>query len=149
MSPATASLFASVAFAAAGAASLAYTLSHPGVLASMVNRTINEIGLSSNIVLSHANGNANESSDAQRLQAVVSETVSIAAGDYGHFQTQAEINGRDVDVMVDTGASLVALTLRLHAPSSNGEWHSARRSDHYFAHQRRRYHRTQRASGGV
>jgi aspartyl protease family protein len=111
MSPATASLFASVAMAAAGATSLAYTLSHPGILASVLNRTISEVGLSPKVVPSDANGSANESSlDVQRPVDGASGTVSITAGDYGHFQTQAEINGRDVDVMVDTGASLVALT---------------------------------------
>lgn len=111
MSPATASLFTSVALAATGATSLAYTLSHPGILASMVNRTISEIGLSRNVALSKADGSGSEGSlDVQRAPGEGSGTVSIAAGDYGHFQTEAEINGRDVDVMVDTGASLVALT---------------------------------------
>jgi aspartyl protease family protein len=36
--------------------------------------------------------------------------VEIRAGDDGHFHTTARINGRPVDVMVDTGASIVALT---------------------------------------
>ena len=37
-------------------------------------------------------------------------TVELRAGRYGHFETPAELNGRSVQVMVDTGASLVALT---------------------------------------
>src|SRR5262249_45543168 len=36
--------------------------------------------------------------------------VRLPAGKYGHFLTEAEINGRDIDVMVDTGASVVALS---------------------------------------
>ena len=36
--------------------------------------------------------------------------LEIAADDSGHFQTEAEINGSRVDVLVDTGATLVALT---------------------------------------
>lgn len=36
--------------------------------------------------------------------------LEIAADDAGHFQTEAEINGSRVDVLVDTGATLVALT---------------------------------------
>src|SRR3990172_6470937 len=37
-------------------------------------------------------------------------TVELAAGATGHYHADAEINGRPVEVMVDTGATLVALT---------------------------------------
>jgi aspartyl protease family protein len=37
-------------------------------------------------------------------------TVEIKAGMHGHFQARAEINGRPIDVLVDSGASIVALT---------------------------------------
>jgi aspartyl protease family protein len=36
--------------------------------------------------------------------------VELRAGSHGHFEARAEINGKPVDVMVDTGASLVALS---------------------------------------
>jgi aspartyl protease family protein len=36
--------------------------------------------------------------------------VELRAGSHGHFEARAEINGRPVEVMVDTGASLIALT---------------------------------------
>lgn len=36
--------------------------------------------------------------------------VELKAGSYGHYYTRAEINGRFVGVLVDTGASHVALT---------------------------------------
>ena len=36
--------------------------------------------------------------------------VRLNAGPYGHYKTSARINGRDVEVLVDTGASFVALT---------------------------------------
>jgi aspartyl protease family protein len=36
--------------------------------------------------------------------------VELKAGNHGHFETRAEINGRPVEVMVDTGATLIALT---------------------------------------
>ena len=39
-------------------------------------------------------------------------TVTITRGDSGHFQTEAVINGRRLDFMVDTGASLIALRER-------------------------------------
>lgn len=58
--------------------------------------------------------------EQRRRQASVSDTegavaagdgrVEIRAGDDGHFHATARINGRPVDVMVDTGASIVALT---------------------------------------
>lgn len=45
-----------------------------------------------------------ESSPTSRRQ------VELTAGRNGHFFAEAEINGRSVPVMVDTGASMVALT---------------------------------------
>ena len=36
--------------------------------------------------------------------------VELKAGSHGHYYTRVEINGRGVDVLVDTGASMVALT---------------------------------------
>src|SRR4051794_31746863 len=37
-------------------------------------------------------------------------SVEIRAGRNGHFRTMAHLNGRGIEVMVDTGASLVALS---------------------------------------
>jgi aspartyl protease family protein len=37
-------------------------------------------------------------------------TVTLKATSAGHFEAEAEVNGRRVDVMVDTGATIVALT---------------------------------------
>jgi aspartyl protease family protein len=36
--------------------------------------------------------------------------VEIKAGAHGHYFTSAEVNGRTIDVLVDSGASIVALT---------------------------------------
>jgi aspartyl protease family protein len=38
------------------------------------------------------------------------KTVMLTANDYGHFHADAEINGRKVDFMLDTGATFVALS---------------------------------------
>jgi aspartyl protease family protein len=37
-------------------------------------------------------------------------TVELRAGAHGHYYAKAEINGRPIGVLVDSGASLVALT---------------------------------------
>lgn len=105
MSSATASLFASFAIAAAGAAGLAYTLSHPGIVARLFDRG----QLTSTELAADPSTPVDTSSDDEDTTSQ-SGTVTLPAGQYGHFETEAEINGRDVDVMVDTGASLVALT---------------------------------------
>jgi aspartyl protease family protein len=107
MSSATASLFVSVALAALGAAGFAYTLTHPGVVANFASKM-----LAASETLQDDEPISSTPS-ARRAQAVSDPepgSVSIPAGDYGHFRTEAEINGRSIDVMVDTGASLVALT---------------------------------------
>jgi aspartyl protease family protein len=36
--------------------------------------------------------------------------VELRAGSFGHYRAQAEINGRQVEVLVDSGASLVVLS---------------------------------------
>ncbi|MFY0612886.1 MAG: TIGR02281 family clan AA aspartic protease [Hyphomicrobiaceae bacterium] len=36
--------------------------------------------------------------------------VELTAGAYGHYKTPARVNGRQIDVLVDTGASYVSLT---------------------------------------
>lgn len=37
-------------------------------------------------------------------------TVELRAGNHGHFHARARINGRQIETLVDTGASIVALT---------------------------------------
>lgn len=37
-------------------------------------------------------------------------TVELSAGAYGHYKTMARINGREIRVLVDTGASYVSLS---------------------------------------
>jgi aspartyl protease family protein len=53
---------------------------------------------------------AREAQPHRSIQAPIGRVVELRAGAYGHFHTSAEINGRPVKVMVDSGASIVALT---------------------------------------
>jgi aspartyl protease family protein len=68
-------------------------------------------------------GTADDSGDEQRRDRPASEgdeastartsggrTVELKAGAHGHFYSRIRVNGRDIDAMVDTGASIVALT---------------------------------------
>jgi aspartyl protease family protein len=42
--------------------------------------------------------------------ASIGRMVELRAGPYGHFYSRIRVNGRSVEAMVDTGASIVALT---------------------------------------
>jgi aspartyl protease family protein len=107
MSSATTSLFASIALATAGAAGFAYTLTHPGVVAGFASRLFDDTG---SLRSASQADNTVSVPDRPETQSRGAGTVSLPAGAYGHFEAEAEINGRTIDVMVDTGASLVALT---------------------------------------
>src|SRR5262245_58959643 len=48
--------------------------------------------------------------DTPQQQKTSSGSVELRARADGHFYAKAEFNGRPADVMVDTGASMVALT---------------------------------------
>src|SRR5438552_2947171 len=50
-------------------------------------------------------------SETQPVRTVLrGHTVEIKAGTHGHYYASVEINGRRTDVLVDSGASIVALT---------------------------------------
>lgn len=48
--------------------------------------------------------------DGAPRQSGTAGMVELKARRNGHFETAAEVNGRSIDVMVDTGATMVALT---------------------------------------
>jgi aspartyl protease family protein len=48
--------------------------------------------------------------EASAHRAAAGRTVELRAGAYGHFYSRIYVNGRAVQAMVDTGASIVALT---------------------------------------
>jgi aspartyl protease family protein len=47
---------------------------------------------------------------AEAVHAKSNAAVEIRAGSNGHYHAEAEINGRPIAVLVDTGASMVSLT---------------------------------------
>lgn len=55
-------------------------------------------------------GEANEPATDPVPVASDGDTVEVPVGQDGHYHVDAEINGRSVAVLVDTGASVVALT---------------------------------------
>ena len=48
--------------------------------------------------------------EASRARPIFTNTVALRAGSNGHYFANADLNGRSVDVLVDTGATMVALT---------------------------------------
>lgn len=53
---------------------------------------------------------AAESDEAAAPRTSGGRTVELKAGAHGHFYSRIRVNGSDVEAMVDTGASIVALT---------------------------------------
>jgi len=53
---------------------------------------------------------AQKTQDATTVPARSGMSVELRAGENGHYHTRADVNGREIHTMVDTGASIVVLT---------------------------------------
>jgi aspartyl protease family protein len=51
-----------------------------------------------------------DAADDMQAAAHLGSVVEIKAGRNGHFNTEVEVNGRPIEVMIDTGATMVALS---------------------------------------
>lgn len=108
VSSGTVSLFASAALFIVMSGGAAYVIKHK----DDVYRAVAE-GSGIDVAAASRTADGNPADAVQYDQAAVSNPfgdVTLRATGNGHFEATAEINGRDVDVMVDTGATLVALT---------------------------------------
>lgn len=107
MSSGTTNLFSSVAFFIAAASGLAYGLHNK----DQVRQIVYEVtGIELVPPLQTAVSIDRARTEAPGDAGGWSGDVTLHAKRNGHFETTAEINGRDVDVLVDTGATLVSLS---------------------------------------
>lgn len=109
ISSATITLFAIVAVAIAGAWAASYALQNPSKMESLV-RDVAERAQIGTPVGTEATSDTQAHDIHTEAISSTSGDVTLNADDNGHFAVEAEINGRSVEVMVDTGATLVALT---------------------------------------
>lgn len=105
------SLVGAVIFTMVLAATAVYAVAHRDAL----QRTLAEASQLRDVVSGQAPSSSTDGDTAGAEAADGAATanpydVTLTANDQGHFETEAEINGRGVDVMVDTGATIVALT---------------------------------------
>jgi aspartyl protease family protein len=111
VSSGTVSLFTTAAFCIALAAGAAYGLKHQDEVRGLVTGLADTVGIKLPEMRAATGGSSDETqSSGVSEDAGPSGDVTLRAAGGGHFEAAAEINGRSVDVMVDTGATLVALT---------------------------------------
>ncbi len=108
VSSGTVSLFASAAFAIAGASAAAYALQNPSEARAIVQSFFDGSGAEHVLPIQVATASRDDEASAPSTDNT--GDVALRATGNGHFESEAEVNGRSIDVMVDTGATLVALT---------------------------------------
>lgn len=104
VSSGTVNLFAGVAIAIAAASAGAYALRNPDRVNAAIAGYVDEWRSR------QASGLPANGADVSSRPARQPGEVVLRSGDNGHFETEVEINGRPIDVLVDTGASMVAMT---------------------------------------
>lgn len=109
VSSGTISLFVCVAMAMVGAASTAYILEHPEETHGISGKLLKIAGIDPDRLAAVVAPRAPGETSIQ-VATTPPDTVTLNADQMGHFEADAEVNGRRVSVLVDTGATLVALT---------------------------------------
>lgn len=104
------SFFSLVVVLALGAGGSVYAIKHRTEVVKYAATALDKTG--GDLIGARSAANTNDGAGAARASdgAVESGDVELKATPAGHFETEAEINGSSVDVMVDTGATLVAMT---------------------------------------
>lgn len=101
MSSSGSGFFSFIAVVALGMAGTVYAIKHRTDLAKIA-----AIAAERNLRTS-ADG---DGAPGQSRHASTADDTEIRANEAGHFETEAEVNGSRIDVLIDTGATLVALT---------------------------------------
>lgn len=105
------SYFSLVVALALGAGGSVYLIGHRDEFvkhaAPIIERAAEQAGID---LKGHAKSALKEDAAVEAQASSDAGDVELKAGPSGHFETEVEVNGSSIDVMVDTGATLVALT---------------------------------------
>lgn len=114
------SLFSSIGLLIAVMVGAVYAINHRDALSDFATQAADAAGAK---LTEQATTEADN--DANPGTSYSGGDVELTANSGGHFETAADVNGNEIDVMVDTGATLVALTYEdaeragLHLKSSD------------------------------
>ncbi len=108
-SPGSSSLFSSIAILVAVMLGAVYAIKHRDALSDLATNAAQEAADAVGAKLNEP-ALANAESSTEAVSTNPGGDVELTANSGGHFETAAEVNGNEIDVMIDTGATLVALT---------------------------------------
>ena len=118
------SLFSSIGLLIAVMVGAVYAINHRDALSDFTTQAARQAADATGAKLTEQAA-AEADNDANPGPSNSGGDVELTANSGGHFETAADVNGNEIDVMVDTGATLVALTYEdaeragLHLKSSD------------------------------